>query len=180
MEPICRASYSVDETWRKEVYAFIYWRRPRARVLWILSVVMFGVFLPFVIWGYLVGVYQQPGAEIVLLFLWLYLAFLPLIRYTVALRRTRKRDSELHVVTYPMTLTVELTETALSQYDSEHRPLTVEFGDIRIVYVTDASLVLVTRAGSVIFITRPAAYEIGNEETFLAHLRAKGVKIRNE
>ncbi len=167
MEILFENKYTRNKEWAKDVYGYMYFRRPIIIVLYIL----------FAIYMFL-GIYNSITYNIVN---WTYI-LIPIIwcvfgafLYKRNVNTVIKRDLELHGKEIEVTVTV--TENIIKQSQSTGSEFQLNYSDIKKVVQTKKYLYLWSKT-NLLYSFKRSSFSCGNADEFLLFLKNKGVKVK--
>lgn len=165
MEKLFENKYTRDKQWAKDVYGYMYLRRP-------IMIVLNSIFALYL----LIGIYNSIVAGVVnwVYILWpiVYCAFTVWL-YSMNVRAVIKRDLESHGT--PVEDIVTVSEDKIRLSHSTGAEYHLNYCDIKKVVQTKKYIYLLSKA-KLIYSVKRDAFTIGDAATFLAFLKTKGLK----
>lgn len=165
MQILFENKYTRDKELARDLYGYMYFRRP----IMIVLDIMFALCL-------LIGIYNSIMAGVVN---WVYILW-PIVYYAIAVwlysmnvRAVIKRDLESHGKPVEEIVTVSEDKIRLSQSTGAEYHL--NYCDIKKVVQTKKYIYLLSKA-KLIYSVKRDAFTIGDAATFLAFLKTKGLK----
>lgn len=165
MEILFENKYTRDKEWAKDVYSYIYFRRP----IIIVFDVLFALY-------FIVGIYLIFTSSVY----WSYI-FTPLVWYALTIflywrnvNTVIKRDLELHGKAIEVIVTV--TDDIIKQSQSTGSEYQLNYNDIKRVIKTKKYICLWSKT-NMLYSFKKDSFSIGSAEDFLFFLKNKGIKV---
>lgn len=167
MEVLFENKYTRDKEWAKDIYGYIYFRRPMMIVLSI-------IFLLYL----LIGIYNLMIACAVD---WFYI-FFPVAWYAYiafSYRRIARtvinRDLEMHGKAIEVTVTV--SEDVIKQTQSTGSEFQLNYGGIKRAVQTKKYVYLWSKT-NMLYSLKKESFSLGSTDDFIFFLKNKGIKVK--
>lgn len=160
-------SFVKNEEWAKDVYGYIYFRRPSA----IICLVIFGSNPIFQLCNLIAGNGIYWSTLLISLFVCAYFVFM----YKRTVKTVLLRDMEIHGKRIEITLYVTDENIKLSQ--STGSELYLNYYDIKKAVKTKKYIYLWSKT-NMIYTFKKDSFSVGDENGFIEFLKSKGIKIK--
>ncbi len=167
MEILFENKYTRDKEWAKDVYSYIYFRRP---IIIVLDII-FALYI-------LIGIYNSITSNVID---WVHI-LIPIVWclfgvlvYSRNVNTVIKRDLELHGKAIEVTVTV--AEDIIKQSQSTGSEFQFNYCDIKKVVKTKKYIYLWSKT-NMIYSFKSDSFSLGTVEEFLMFLKNKGLKVK--
>ena len=167
MEILFENKYTRDKDWAKDIYSYIYFRRP---IIIVLDII-YALYL-------LIGIYNSITSNVVdwvpILIPIIWCAFVAFI-YRKNVNTVIKRDLELHGKAIEVTVTV--AEDIIKQSQSTGSEFQLNYCDIKKVVETKKYIYLWSKT-NMLYSFKRNSFSFGAADDFLLFLKNKGIKVK--
>ncbi len=167
MQPLFENRYTHDEEWAKDLFRWMYFRRP---ILWICYALFALVFA--------LGVYDWIVWGRVNLLLLIYPpVFVAMIMVLASVRRRMTMKREVEMYGAPVETTLWVTDDEITAKQSNGTEYRLRYTDIKKVIQT-ARYVFLKSKTQVVYSFKKDGFTVGNADEFIEFLKSKGIRVK--
>lgn len=168
MEILFENKYTRDETWAKDIYRYMFFRRP-------FVIFLYGLFALSSIIVIYNSIMYRDFSDLWYLAVPLLWFAMVVFAYKKNVEVTLKRDIELHGK--PIEVTVAVTDEGIAQSQSTGSEYKLIYCDVKMAVQTKGYIYLWSKT-NLLYSFKKGSFSVGKDEDFLAFLVDKGIRVK--